>query len=154
MQWIVRMKDPRAKDILTRYLKDKKLRITQERRLLLEEIMKLNRHFDADELYDLFRRRGLKASRATVYNTLDLLVESGLISKYTFGENRARYERAFGRQPHDHLICLECGNITEFVNDELGRIEHEVSSEHGFASQSATFQIFGVCKECRLSRRS
>ena len=135
-------------------LRDAGVTPTMQRLAILEYLEGTKSHPTADEVYAALHETCPTIARATVYNTLDLLVESGLISKYTFGENRARYERAFGRQRHDHLICLECGNITEFVNEELGRIEHEVSSEHHFVSQSATFQIFGICKVCRQSRRS
>lgn len=142
-----------AKKTLAEYLKGKKLRITREREVLVEEIMRMDGHFDADELFASLSSKGLKASRATVYNTLDLLVECGLIFKHSFGENRLRYEKAFGRQRHDHLICLECGDIIEFMNGKLDRIQQEVCSEHEFQMQNATLQIFGVCFKCQSKKR-
>ena len=138
-----------AVETLTEYLKLKELRPTRERFLLLEEIMKTNGHFDADELFATLTAKGLKASRATVYNTLDLLVSCGLISKYRFGENHSRYEKAFGRPRHDHLICLECGEIIEFVNEKLDRIQKEVCEEKKFRLQNSTLQIFGTCSKCQ-----
>ncbi|MBI1807773.1 MAG: transcriptional repressor [Ignavibacteria bacterium] len=143
-----------AKNTLTDYLKEKKLRPTRERFLLLEEIMKTNGHFDADTLHASLISKGLKASRATVYNTLDLLAECGLISKYRFGESQSRYEKAFGRPRHDHLICLECGDIIEFVNDKLERIQQEVCQEKKFKIQNSTLQIFGVCSKCQSKKKS
>jgi len=142
-----------AKNTLTDYLRERKLRPTKERYLLLEEIMHTNGHFDADELYTSLVARGLKASRATVYNTLDLLVGCGLISKYRFGDNHSRYEQAFGRPRHDHLICLECGDILEFVNDKLDRIQKEVCEEKKFNMRNATLQIFGICAKCRTNSK-
>lgn len=142
-----------SKETLSEYLKGKKLRSTRERFLLLEEIMKTNGHFDADELYASLIAKGLKASRATVYNTLDLLVDCGLISKYRFGENHSRYEKAFGRPRHDHLICLECGDIIEFVNEKLTRIQKEVCEEKKFRMQNSTLQIFGICSKCQTKRK-
>ena len=142
-----------SKETLSKYLKGKKLRSTRERFLLLEEIMKTNGHFDADELYASLIAKGLKASRATVYNTLDLLVDCGLISKYRFGENHSRYEKAFGRPRHDHLICLECGDIIEFVNEKLTRIQKEVCEEKKFRMQNSTLQIFGICSKCQTKRK-
>ncbi len=138
-----------AKDTLSAYLEQKKLRPTRERFLLLEEIMQTNGHFDADELFSNLTAKGLKASRATVYNTLDLLVGCGLISKYRFGENHSRYEKAFGRPRHDHLICLECGDIIEFVNEKLDKIQQEVCEENNFTLQNSTLQIFGICSKCQ-----
>ncbi len=143
-----------ATETLASYLKAKKLRPTRERFLLLEEIMRINGHFDADSLYASLNARGLKASRATVYNTLDLLVDCGLISRYRFAENHSRYEKAFGKPRHDHLICLECGDIIEFVSPRLERIEREVCEEKKFTLQNATLQIFGTCAKCRHKKKS
>ena len=141
-----------AKETLSHYLVEKKLRPTRERFLLLEEIMKTGGHFDADELFASLSAKGLKASRATVYNTLDLLVDCGLISKYRFGENSCRYEKAFGRPRHDHLICLECGDIIEFVNEKLDKIQKEVCHEKNFQLQNSTLQIFGICSDCQKKK--
>jgi Fur family ferric uptake transcriptional regulator len=94
---------------------------------------------------------GNRVSKATVYNTLQLLEECGLVSKYRFAENTSRYEKAFGRPHHHHLICLECGDIIEFVNERLERIQDEVCGEKNFKPQSYTLQIFGSCAKCRKS---
>ena len=141
-----------AKETLSQFLKDKRLRPTRERFLLVEEIMRTNGHFDADELYTTLNTKKLKVSRATVYNTLDLLVECGLISKYRFGENHSRYEKAFGRPRHDHLICLGCGDIIEFVNAKLDRIQKEVCEERNFKISNSTLQIFGICSKCQSKK--
>lgn len=137
-----------AKSTLHQYLQEKNLRPTKERDAILEEIMHGDGHFDADEFYTRLKNKGLKVSRATVYNTLDLFVDCGLISKYRFGENHSRYERAFGRPRHDHLICLECGDIIEFVSDKMNKIQEEVCGEHRFTLQSSSLQIFGICEKC------
>ena len=138
-----------AKQSLTSFLKERKLRNTPERIEILEEVMKSTGHFDADDLHGKLRAKGAKVSRATVYNTLDLLLECGLISKYRFGENHSRYEKAFGRPRHDHLICLSCGDIIEFVNEKLNKLQDEVCREKNFKVQNATLQIFGLCSKCQ-----
>ncbi len=143
-----------AKKTLDRYLRSRNLRPTKERYLLLQEILHTQGHFDADGLYISLSRRGLKASRATVYNTLDLLVRCGLISRYRFGEDHARYEKAFGRPRHDHLICLECGDIIEFVSDKLEKIQREVCEENKFTPENSTLQIFGRCAKCSGSHKT
>lgn len=143
-----------AKETLSEYLRQEKLRPTRERFVLLEEIMRTDGHFDADELYASLTAKGLKASRATVYNTLDLLVNCGLISKYRFGESQSRYEKAFGRPRHDHLICLDCGDIIEFVNEKLDKIQKEVCAETKFIMRNSTLQIFGVCSKCQSKKKS
>ena len=141
-----------AKQTLSSFLKERNLRPTKERFLLLEEIMRSDGHFDADQLFASLNSRGLKASRATVYNTLDLLVECGIISRYRFGENHSRYEKALGRPRHDHLICLRCGDIIEFVNEKLEKIQKEVCHENNFHLQNSTLQIFGICSTCQKKR--
>lgn len=142
-----------AKTTLTQYLREKKLRTTRERFLLLEQIMHTNGHFDADQLFASLAGKGLKASRATVYNTLDLLVDCGLISRYRFGENHSRYEKAFGRPRHDHLICLDCGDIIEFVSEKLDRIQRDVCDEKNFKQRNSTLQIFGTCGRCQSKKK-
>ncbi len=138
-----------AKENFTKYLKAGSYRITPERFMILEAVMMFDGHFDADELFFQMKTGGQKVSRATVYNTLDLLQDCGLISKYRFGENHSRYEKAFGRPHHHHLICLECGDIIEFVNDRIEKIEKEVCESNNFNSQTSTLQIFGICSKCQ-----
>ena len=142
-----------AKETLAHYLKEKNLRPTRERFLLLEEIMRTNGHFDADELFAMMNGKRLKASRATVYNTLDLLVDCGLISKYRFDDSHSRYEKAFGRPRHDHLICLQCGDIIEFVDDKLDRILRDVCQEKKFKQRNSTLQVFGICGKCQSKKK-
>src|SRR3989304_4538670 len=137
-----------AHDILKRYLLEKNLRPTRERFLLLDEILKMNGPFDPDQVYANLSKKKLKASRATVYNTLDLLVSCGLISRYRFGENHSRYEKAYGRPRHDHMICLECGDILEFLTPKLEGIQREVCQEKKFEPHNSTLQIFGICSRC------
>ena len=138
-----------ARGALSKYLSTNRLRNTPERFKILDEVMKGSGHFDADELHARLRSKGIKVSRATVYNTLDILLQCGLISKYLFGENHSRYEKSFGRPRHDHLICLSCGDIIEFVNEKLSRIQEDVCKENNFRPQNATLQIFGVCEKCQ-----
>ena len=122
-----------AREILTKFLKsNRKLRSTTARFAVLDTVLQIQGHFDADSLYYRMVTKGVKISKATVYNTLDLLQECGLVSKYRFAENTSRYEKAFGRPQHHHLICLECGDIIEFVNNNLDRLQDEVCSEKGF----------------------
>ena len=139
-----------AHDILTKHLKASgRQRSTPERFAVLDAVLESQGHFDAESLYYRLVSNGVKVSKATVYNTLDLLQECGLVSKYRFVESTSRYEKAFGRPHHHHMICLECGDILEFVNEKLDRIEDEVCSEKNFKPQSSSLQIFGTCSRCK-----
>ena len=138
-----------AHDILTKHLRTGgKLRATPERFAILDEVLNTQGHFDAESLYYRLITGGVKVSKATVYNTLELLQDCGLVSKYRFAENTSRYEKAFGKPRHHHLICLSCGDIIEFVSDRLERIQDEVCEEKDFTPQSTTLQIFGTCSRC------
>jgi Fur family ferric uptake transcriptional regulator len=139
-----------AHKILSDFLKSRgRLRATPERYAILDAVLLTQGHFDAETLYYRLVTNGVKVSKATVYNTLDLLQECGLVSKYRFAEKTSRYEKAFGRPHHHHLICLNCGDIIEFVNEKLERIQDDVCREKSFQPQSYTLQIFGVCSRCR-----
>ncbi|MGE5840297.1 MAG: Fur family transcriptional regulator [Deltaproteobacteria bacterium] len=139
-----------AHEILTNHLKASgKQRSTPERFAILDAVLDSQGHFDVEGLYYRLITNGIKVSKATVYNTLELLQECGLVSKYRFAENTSRYEKAFGRPHHHHLICLECGDIIEFVNEKLERIQDDVCIDKNFKAQSSTLQIFGTCSKCR-----
>ena len=139
-----------AHDILSTYLKSTgKLRATPERFAVLDAVMQIQGHSDAEGLYYRLITSGVRISKATVYNTLDLLQNCGLVAKYRFAENTSRYEKAFGRPHHHHLICLKCGDIIEFVNEKLEWIQNEACSEENFIPQSSTLQIFGTCSKCK-----
>jgi Fur family transcriptional regulator, ferric uptake regulator len=138
-----------VKNSFTNYLKKGNYRLTPERFHVLDAVMSFDGHFDADELYLRVKTNGMRVSRATVYNTLDLLLECGVVAKYRFGDNHSRFEKTFGKPHHDHLICLQCGDIIEFVNTKIETIQEEVCLENNFKPQSASLQIFGVCAKCR-----
>ncbi|MCX7607339.1 MAG: transcriptional repressor [Bacteroidia bacterium] len=111
-----------AQEILEKYLLERGLRRTEERLEVLRTIYEELTHFDADSLHRHLLERGLRISRATIYNTLDLFVSCGLVKRYAFAEGRTLYERSVGRRQHDHLICIECGHIQEFCDPQLGLV--------------------------------
>jgi Fur family ferric uptake transcriptional regulator len=142
-----------AHDILLRHLRSMgNLRSTTSRVAVLDAVLESQGHFDAESLYYRMISNGTRISKATVYNTLDLLQDCGLVSKYRFTEHSSRYEKAFGRPHHHHLICLQCGDLIEFVNERLNRIQEDVCSEKNFAPQTSSLQIFGTCAKCKKSR--
>lgn len=146
------MKNEKAAEIFRTFLKRGKYRITPERFEVLDAALEHNGHFGADDLFIQLKNLKSKVSRATVYNTLELLAQCDLLSKRNFGDNLNRFESNFKRQTHDHLICIECGKIVEFTDPRIRDIPKEISEKFGFEMSSYSFNIFARCKnqkECK-----
>lgn len=131
------------------YLRARKLRMTPERRWVLQGVLSRQGHFHAEELLAFLHRRQMPVSRATLYRTLDHLTASGLVKKHRFGTDHAIFEPNFGRHHHDHLVCDRCGDVLEFVNEDIERLQDQVCATHGFQPTNHVMQIFGICARCR-----
>jgi len=136
------------------FLKERGQRQTPERFAILDEIYATADHFDADELFVRLKQKGSRISRATVYNTLDLLLESDLVVKHQFGKNQAKYERAYAYWQHDHLICLDCGEILEFCDPRLQSIQDTVGDIYGFEISHHALTLYGHCRREACPNRS
>jgi Fur family ferric uptake transcriptional regulator len=126
-------------------------KLTEPRRLLVRHVYDSHKHFDADELAAELRSAGRRVSRSTVYRTLRLLVEAGLLRELRL-TNRTVYEHDYGYPSHDHLHCSECNTIVEFRNDKVRELSEAVSREHGFRPVGHRFVITGVCPACSRAR--
>ena len=138
-----------VKEIFRTYLKERNQRQTPERFMVLEEIYKSDGHFDADDIFFNMKNAGTRVSRATVYNTLDLLVECGLVMRQQFGKNQYYYERAYAYQQHDHMICQECGVVIEFCDPRILEIQKLMEQIHDFEVQGHSLHLFGKCKDAK-----
>ena len=142
-------------EILKEFLKKGKNRITPERFEVMDSALDYEGHFGADDLYVIMKNNKSRVSRATVYKTLELLVQCNLLSKRNFGDNINRFESSFKRQVHDHLICVVCGKIIEFADARIKQLPEEISENLGFNFESYSFNIFARCKDpkkCKQSR--
>ncbi len=128
------------------FLKRQGLRQTAERFTVLDAIYDIHEHIDADELYLRLKQSGSRVSRATVYNTLDLLLECELVVKHQFGKNQAKYERAFSYWQHDHLICLDCNEVLEFCDPRIQSIQEMVAEIYQFEIKQHALNLYGHCK--------
>ena len=133
-----------------RYLREQGLPVTLQREAVAEVVFSSDEHLSVDDIERELRERGERIGKATVYRTLDLLVRSGLVAEHDFNEGFKRYEHRLSRQPeHEHLICQECGSVTEFKSDEVRRIQDHVSSLHGFLPTRHKLEIYGLCAACQ-----
>ncbi len=138
-----------AKQKLEEFLRKGGYRVTSERFEVLNAVNTTNGHFDADELFLKLKKGGSKVSRATVYNTLDVLEECELVFKTRLKDHGSRYEKAFGRAHHDHLVCISCGKIIEFINENIETAQQNIAKKFKFRLVSHSHQIFGLCSECQ-----
>ncbi len=125
-------------------------KLTERRRVLVDHIFHSHKHFDADELVRDLHDAGQTVSRATVYRTLRLLVEAGLLRELRL-TNRSAFEHDYGYPAHDHLHCTMCNRIVEFRNDEILKLRDSISLAHGFRPTGHRFVISGVCPACSRS---
>ncbi len=132
-----------------RHLRERNLPVTRQREVVAEVIFSAQGHLSADDVVRRLQDRGEHVGKATVYRTLDLLAQSGMVTQRNFDEGFRRYERAPGRAHHEHLICVRCGKVIEFVNERLERMKALIAEEYGFRHHHHRLEIFGTCPECQ-----
>ena len=134
------------------FLARKHLRLTAQRRAIIETAFTTRQHFTADQLLVWSQQRDKSVSRATVYRTLPLLTESGLVREMDFGKDRKVYDPNYAEHPHhNHIICQDCEKIIEFESDKIEQLENEISQRLGFSVKSHRLQITAHCEEFRKS---
>ncbi len=135
-----------VRKVFTDFLKERNQRQTPERFTILEAVYATNDHFDADELYIRLKQDRVRVSRATVYNTLDLLLECNLVVRHQFGNKQAKYERAYSYWQHDHLICMDCNEVFEFCDPRIQSIQEMVAEIFQFEIKHHALHMYGHCQ--------
>ena len=137
-----------AEGIFSDFLEKKDLKLTSQRRTILHQAVQARGHFSAEQLLHLSKKQDRTISKATVYRTLALLKESSVLEEQDFGDGKKLYERAQGRNHHDHLICIRCGKIIEFENNPIEKLQDAEARHHQFKIVYHSLKLFGFCKAC------
>lgn len=141
-----------VRQLFTEYLRVNGHRKTSERYAILDTIYSIKGHFDIETLHDLMlNEEKFRVSRATLYNTLILLLDAKLVIKHQFG-NSSQYERSYNMETHHHLICTQCGKVTEHHNEELQELI-AASPMKRFQMSHYSLYIYGICSKCATQKR-
>ncbi len=125
-----------------------------KRDLIVNVFLRQEGHLSADDLVDLIKREDHRISRATVYRTLQWMVDAGIARKVDFGEGRFRFEHSYRHPRHFHLICKSCNQSSEFLSSDIEVLIEEVATARNFAARQSVLQIYGECEDCRTGRRA
>ena len=139
-----------AKEKFLAFLEQKNLRITSQRRAIVDIVFGTDQHFNAEQLLEWAREIDESVSRATVYRTLPLLTESGLVHEMDFGKDYKIYDPNYADHPnHNHIICDDCDKVVEFESDQLDTLENEISQNLGFHVKTQQLRINASCDEMK-----
>lgn len=139
--------------IFREFLESKGLKLTKERAAILKEVFSRHGHFDTDDLYIKMRKKKLKVSRASIYRTMPLLLECGLVDLVERLDKHAHYEHTFGHDHHDHLICISCGKVFPLYSEKLEKLQANLCKQEKFRCISHTLVIKGYCAKCDVAHK-
>ena len=146
--------DSSVKARLHQFIQSKGLRNTPQRDVIVEAIFSSEEHFNADELWERVRKTQSKSSRATVYRTITLLVEAGLLHEIDLGDDQKTYDPNFVESPaHNHLVCIDCGKVVEFEDENIRIMNDCAATRLGYRSQKQSLKIEACCEKLRLNGR-
>ena len=142
------------RELLHAHMAKRGLRSTDQRRLIVETFFRAPNHVSIEELLAKVRAEDPRVGYATVYRTLKLLAECGVANERNFGgDGLTRYELADDSSHHDHLICVACGDITEFEEPKIEALQEQVAARYGFELQSHKHEMYGLCASCQKKKK-
>lgn len=136
------------KKIFNDFARQKQLRSTRQRDIILDVFLSTHQHVSVEELYLSIKSGNPGIGYATVYRTLKLFVEAGLANEILLHDGQTRYEHVLHGEHHDHLICTGCNTIIEFENEAMETLQDEIAARHGFTIKNHKMEIYGFCAEC------
>ena len=135
--------------VLSDFIRNKNLRQSDQRLLILDIFLKTEKHLTAEELYDLVKRKNPMIGYATIYRSLKLFLEAGLCSELKVEDRITRYEHSFNHKHHDHLICTKCRKFVEIESPEIEALQHKIAKKNGFVLERHNLELYGICSACR-----
>ena len=142
-----KLESPRLEEF-TLYLRQKGLKLTKQRELIARKIFQASEHFTIDQLTTYFHNSKKKISRATIYRIISIMTGSGLLLEHDFGKNVKFYEHASHKNSHhDHTICINCGHIVEFYNNEIEKIQIKIANKLGYDLEHHSLNLYGNCRK-------
>jgi len=132
-------------------LKDKGMKYTEQRAVILQILLNIDDHLNAEEVHRIVKEKYPEQNIgiATVYRTLNFLEDVNLISSISFGKDGKKYEGNVTKEHHDHIICTSCGKIVEFFDEDIEKRQENIATKNGFKITDHTMQIFGICQKCQ-----
>ena len=148
------MKHSAIRKRFEQFLRSRSLKLTAQRERIFERAFATHEHFTAETLYSWLQDEGgPKVSRATVYRTLSLLVEGEFLESLDTGQGELHYEHVLGHAHHDHMVCLDCGKIEEFVDERIEKLQQEAAASKGFVMVDHDLKLTGYCRACARARK-